>query len=157
MAIPITGQGKTVTTIIVPVAGGGEYRGNFTVGLYTNGPAANGDAGAGGAPAKQIVTANAVAAEASGYCCGQIVTVPIPSTKLNKGTLYWIVESGIRTYREKNEVAWLGEDTDYTGDTKPLFQYHQYLREDGYTQYDYTSPWESPGSDNWTEPAAEVE
>jgi hypothetical protein len=144
VAIPIVGKGRSVSTINVPVSPVRDG-GNFSVALYS---------GKAGAPATKIVSAVADATNHSGYCCDQVVTVAIPATPLQKGTSYWIVESGILKTGSSNYVGWLGEDTDYTGDAKVLVQYHQYS---SYKHIDYTSPWESPGSGNVTEPAAEVE
>ncbi|MGD0191869.1 MAG: hypothetical protein ABSD74_14105 [Rhizomicrobium sp.] len=149
MAIPIVGRGQPVTTIKVPIAGASD----FTIGLYTNGSVS----GVNNVPLTQIVSGKGQGAEFSGYCCGQIVTVTIPPTTLNKGTTYWIVESAIKHEREKTGVGWLGEDTDYTGDVRPLMRYHKFENYDGDIKINYTSPWEAPGNGNWTEPAAEVE
>lgn len=144
-AIPIVGAGKAVTTIRVPNAGG-----KFTVSLYTNSVS--------NTPGTPIASATATGLS-SGYCCTQLVTVSIASPKLKSGTPYWIVEQGaVDKENGKNEVTWLSEDTDYTGDAKSLSQYHtlkgwRTSRNHGSTHY--TSPWE--GASSLTEPAAELE
>ncbi|HEY1614001.1 MAG TPA: hypothetical protein VGF97_09960 [Rhizomicrobium sp.] len=155
MAIPIKGKGKAVTTIKIPVARAGSSSG-FTVGLYSN---ATSSPGADGAPGKQLAGTSASATRASGYCCAQLATVTIPATMLDSGKTYWVVEDGIRQNGRLNRVAWLAEDTDYTGQAKALMQYHTYsgstISGNHRVNIDYTSPWQSVG--DWTQPAAEVQ
>jgi len=143
IAIPIVGSGKAVSTIRVP-----EVSGEFTVVLYTD---------AGGVPGTPISGAtDSGTGTGSGYCCTQLLTVPIHPTTLNSATQYWLVETGVRKRDSKTQSTWLAEDTDYTGDGKMLTQYHRYLyRSHNNTGTNYTSGWEGT-TGNWTEPAALV-
>jgi len=147
IAIPIEGKGASVTSITIPVAV--VRGGKFNVALYTSDEK--------NTPRKQIAAASGVANESSGYCCGQIVTVSIPPTKLKKGKPYWLVESGAAARQTNNQLGWLAEDTDYTGDAKVLWQSHEYKSVDGHVTINYTSKWTPLGPENVTGPAAEVE
>jgi hypothetical protein len=143
-AIPIKGAGKTVSTIRVPNVGG-----SFTVGLYTD---------ASDAPGQLIPGASGTAyGTYSGFCCTQLVTVTISPTMPKAKTTYWIVENA-PFEDDKDEVTWLGEDTDFAGDGKSLVKYYQakgwYTSRHQHSSH-YTSPWE--GATSLTEPAAEVE
>jgi len=144
LAIPITGAGKAVTTIEVPDTGA-----KFTVALYTNGTSGPGSpiAGASG-------TASGVGSK---YCCTELVTVNIPTTTLNSGTQYWIVENGAAEKGVKNTATWLAENIDFTGDTGFLVQQHYYRSLDGVVETNYTSGWESTSTNHWSQPAARVE
>jgi hypothetical protein len=90
-AVPITGQGVSVTEIIVtdnPAAGSS----SFSVGIYenTNGRPGNLIAGAKG--------------KAKGSC--RLTTVAIARTFLAKGTKYWVEEDAPRRARGTNAVSW---------------------------------------------------
>jgi hypothetical protein len=104
-AIPITGAGRTVTTIKVPIYSY-EPSNTFNVGLYSS---------VGGLPGEEIAGASTMGASTI-YCCSALRTVTIPPTTLAKGTQYFVVvapgtNNGESSFQDNG--LWLLEDTDY--------------------------------------------
>jgi hypothetical protein len=111
-AIPITGKGRPVTTIKVPIYSD-KPANTFDVGLYSS---------VGGLPGEEIaggVTTGATTAD----CCTALQTVKIPQTMLAKGTQYFVVVAPVTMnngFNYANEGLWLLEDTDYAASQHDL-------------------------------------